>query len=406
MQKLFLGFVLLLLTALPAVAQDAVAEKSDSVQENIGADLHISLLTCGGYDEVWALYGHSALRVQSDQTGEDFAVNYGLFDFNQPNFIARFLFGKCDYLMGFVPFKIFMQEFTGKNAYVIQHEINLTPEEKVAVMKALYINSLPENAMYRYNFFYDNCATRPRDMILNNIPERIIYNNVIDSTQTFRQIIHANNGEKPWCRFGNDMLLGIGSDQQTTRDNQQFLPAYLMRDFKQAEFVDSMGNKRPVVLSETILLPDNTEYTKEFPLSPLGCSLIIFGLLMLLTAFEMAKKKRLWLVDAVVLTICGIVGLILFLMLFSEHPTVKCNLLILMFNPLLVFFSWRLIQELRGRKKSLLCRIYFGCLIIAFLSMGLSDFGIFIQYPPEGFLPIVLALMVRVSKALKLKKGK
>ncbi len=406
MQKLFLGFVLLLLMALPAVAQDAVAEKSDSVQENIGADLHISLLTCGGYDEVWALYGHSALRVQSDKTGEDFAVNYGLFDFNQPNFIGRFLFGKCDYLMGFVPFDLFMQEFTNKNAYVMQHEINLTPTEKLAVMKALYFNNLPENAMYRYNFFYDNCATRPRDIILNNIPERIIYNNVIDSTQTFRKIIHANNAEKPWCRFGNDMLLGIGSDQLTTRDNQQFLPANLMRDFKQAVFVDSMGNKRPVVLSETLLLSDRTKYTEEFPLSPLGCSLIIFGVLMLLTAFELVKKKRLWQVDAVVLTICGIVGMILFLMLFSEHPTVKCNLLILMFNPLLIFLAWRLIPELRGRKKPLLCRVYFCCLIVAFLTMGLSDFGIFVQYPPEGFLPLVLALMVRVSRMLKVKDGK
>ena len=406
MQKLFLGFVLLLLMALPAVAQDAVAEKSDSVQESIGADLHISLLTCGGYDEVWALYGHSALRVQSDKTGEDFAVNYGLFDFNQPNFIGRFMFGKCDYLMGFVPFNLFMQEFTSKNAYVIQHEINLTPTEKQAVMKALYFNSLPENAMYRYNFFYDNCATRPRDIILNNIPERIIYNNVIDSTQTFRKIIHANNAAKPWCRFGNDMLLGIGSDQLTTRDNQQFLPANLMRDLKQAVFVDSAGNQRPVVLSERMLLPNNTEYTKEFPLSPLACSVLIFAILSLLTAYEIVKKKVLWLLDAVVLTICGIVGMILFLMIFSEHPTVKLNLLILMFNPLLIFLAWRLIPELRGRKKPFLCRVYFGCLIVAFLTMGLSDLGIFVQYPPEGFLPLVLALMVRVSRMLKVKDGK
>lgn len=373
--------------------QDSTAAKFDNV--------HISLLTCGGYDEVWALYGHAAMRVEMPDTGEDVVANWGLFDFHQPNFIGRFVFGKCDYLMGIVPFKLFMEEFSSKGASVFQQKINLTPEEKIAVVRALYENSMPENCMYRYNFLYDNCATRPRDIIFNNVPERVIYNNVIDSTVTFRNIIHDNNEQKPWCRLGNDLLMGVNADNPTSREDQQFLPAFLERDFANAMFVDSAGHKRAVVLKSEWILKDNTTYEKEFPLSPAACGFILMIVIAAVTVFERIRKKNFWILDTVLMSVCGILGLILFLMVFSEHPTVSFNLLILTFNPLLLVCMWRIVKELRGKKKPVVCRVYFCLVLLAVLLTNKDVIPFALQNAPEGFFEVSIALLMRMVRMLK-----
>ncbi|MCF0208833.1 MAG: DUF4105 domain-containing protein [Bacteroidaceae bacterium] len=390
--------------AFSAKAQGSIAADADSATIAKMQNVKISLLTCGGYDEVWALYGHSALRIEMLETGEDYAVNYGLFDFNQPNFIGRFMFGKCDYLMGLVPFEAFLHEFSAKGAAVFQQEINLTLEEKASVLAALYENSLPENCQYRYNFFYDNCATRPRDIILNNIPDRIVYTNEIDQTKTFRQIIHENNEQKPWCRLGNDLLLGVNADEPTTRADQQFLPSNLERDFSAAQFVDSAGNKRPVVLSSKWILQGKAAYTQEFPLSPTACACIILALAVALTLIEYWQKKRFWIADTILLTLCGILGVVLFLMIFSEHPTVSLNCIIFAFNPLLLVFLWRIIKELRRKRLPVVCLVYmiFVTLAMSYTSKDILPIGP--QCAPEGFHIVCLALLVRLIRRLSLEK--
>lgn len=398
--------ILLLLTFLATTltinAQEQQVAETDSVAAKF-ANVKISLLTCGGYDEIWALYGHSALRVEMPDNGEDLVANWGLFDFQQPNFIGRFLFGKCDYLMGMVPFDQFLKEFTAKGATVFQQEINLTPEEKGSVLKALYQNSLPENCMYRYNFIYDNCATRPRDIIFNNIPEKVIYNNQIDSTITFRNIIHANNELKPWCRLGNDMVMGVNADQPTSRADQQFLPANMERDFANAMFVDSAGHKRAVVRSSEWILKGEPVYEKEFPLNPGACGCVLMIIIAAVTVFERLKKKNYWILDTVLLTICGIVGIILFLMIFSEHPTVSFNLLILTFNPLLLVLLWRTVKELKRKKLPVVCRTFF-CLVLLSVFLTNKDvipFGL--QNAPEGYFEVCIALLIRMMRTFDKK---
>ncbi len=393
--------ILLLLTflaiTLTSNAQEQQVAETDSAAAKF-ANVKISLLTCGAYDEVWALYGHSALRVEMPDTGEDIAVNWGLFDFHQPNFIARFLFGKCDYLMGMVPFDQFLVEFASKGSGVFQQEINLTPEEKGKVLQALYINSLPENCMYRYNFIYDNCATRPRDIIFNNIPEKVVYNNQIDSTVTFRDIIHANNELKPWCRFGNDMVMGMKADMPTSRSEQQFLPANMERDFANAMFVDSAGHKRAVVLSSEWVLKGDPVYEKEFPLTPGACGCILMIIIAAATVYERLRKKNFWILDTVLLTVCGIVGIILFFMIFSEHPTVSINLLILTFNPLLLVLLWRIIKELRKRKSPIVCKTYFFLVLISVLLINKDVIPFGLQNAPEGYFEVSIALLIRMMR--------
>ena len=154
MDKRFL-YLLLILFFQPAAAQ---------VQLNDSA--RITLLTASPwYEAVYAYFGHTAIRVQDDSTGVDAVFNYGYFDSSQPNFMYHFIRGETDYVLGVITYEQFMAEYGYKGQEVVEQELNLLVDEKRNLYEALMINSLPENRGYRYNYFYDNCATRPRDMV-------------------------------------------------------------------------------------------------------------------------------------------------------------------------------------------------------------------------------------------------
>ena len=147
------------------------AQAQDSPQDSI----EISLLTCGPGNEVYSLYGHTALRWHDMRTGDDFAFNYGVFNFKKSFFVLRFLFGLTDYELGVLPYDIFCQEYHRMGRWVVEQVIDLTPEEKTRLTNALWNNAKPENKTYRYNYFYDNCTTRARDMIELCISGKIEY---------------------------------------------------------------------------------------------------------------------------------------------------------------------------------------------------------------------------------------
>ena len=209
------------IAALSCHAQSDADSRLDSTE--------ISLLTCSPHQEVYSLYGHTAIRVRNAVTGEDLVVNYGVFDFAQPHFVTRFVFGLTDYSMGIMPFSLFYQEYRYYNSSVTQQTLNLTRAEKQNILKALADNA--QSPTYRYNYFHDNCTTRARDMLTQHLDGEVHYQGAADSSATFRSMIHDFNEQHPWARFGNDMLLGFGADRRTTRSETQFLPTNLMDDF-------------------------------------------------------------------------------------------------------------------------------------------------------------------------------
>ena len=196
-KRLFVGIFSLI------VSQLGFAQQSDSIE--------VSLLTCAPGNEVYSLYGHTALRYHDLRTGEDFAFNYGVFNFNRPFFSLRFLFGLTDYELGVYPFQLFAQEYGRRGSQVTEQVINLTTEEKKALHKALIDNYRPENREYRYNFLYDNCTTRARDMLERNISGRLKYVNS-DNRQTYREMVHQYNSKYPWAAFGVDLALGAAAE--------------------------------------------------------------------------------------------------------------------------------------------------------------------------------------------------
>lgn len=182
---IFVAAFLLLFVPAKGFAQGGV--EPDSV--------HIYLLTCSPHQEVYSLYGHSAMRVENRQTGEDIAVNYGMFNFDKPFFVLRFVFGLTDYEMGVCPFEAFKREYMYHGSSVVQQELNLTASEKLRVLAALNKNWLPENRVYRYNYFYDNCTTRVRDIVESCVDGKVVYGGEVPKGATFRTMIHDMNDD-------------------------------------------------------------------------------------------------------------------------------------------------------------------------------------------------------------------
>ena len=145
----------------------AIASDNDSIR--------LSLLTCAPGEEIYSLFGHTAIRYEDPANGIDAVFNYGLFSFNTPNFILRFSLGETDYQLGATDYARFAAEYAFDGRSVWQQTLNLSKEEKAELIRLLQENYLPENRVYRYNFFYDNCATRPRDKIEESIDGKVIY---------------------------------------------------------------------------------------------------------------------------------------------------------------------------------------------------------------------------------------
>lgn len=352
--------------------------------------IQISLLTCSPHNEVYSLYGHTAIRVKDMSKGYDIAVNYGVFSFKEPNFVLRFVLGHTDYEMGLQMFQDFCQEYTYYGATVTEQKLNLTPNEKAAIYCALRVNAKPENLKYRYNFLYNNCTTKARDIIVNNLQGDVVYRNKIDRSVTFRDIIHSCNGEHLWARFGNDLLMGVKADQGTSREDQQFLPANLMRDFSMA-MVKRNGKLTPLVgKTETVvngMEPEND--TAQWLPTPSACAWIMLAVILCISATEIYTKKKLWGFDAIVAFIAGIAGIILTVMIFSQHPTVRLNLQILMLNPFALYMLYYLIRYRKDAGKQKM--MWEGVAIVLTLAILCS----FIQNYAEGMTTLALSLLLR-----------
>lgn len=388
-KKLNIFLYRLLLTFILLDISKIAIGNTTNYAETPADSIRVSLLTCSPHDEIYSLYGHTAIRYEDKASKTDIVVNYGMFSFKKPFFIARFVLGLTDYEMGIQDFNDFCYEYQYFGSQVTQQEINLTPEEKGQLLKALQDN-YANARVYRYNYFYNNCTTKARDIILKSINGKIEYKNAIDKSVSFRDLIHGCNANYSWASFGNDLLLGFKADMQTTREEQQFLPDNLMRDFGQAKIVSADGSARPLVKNTEIIVKGNdyaiagkTKVTPQF---------VFITLLLLIAAIVVAefktKKRFLW-VDISLLLASGLAGLILFVMLFSEHPTTSTNLQIFILCPLNLYWAIYIIKNKRNERKLRKAWTFLSIM----LCIGLS--GRLIQVYAEGMPLLALSLLLK-----------
>lgn len=378
---------LILVSSAPVAAQEDIPPM-DSVE--------FSLLTCQPHDEVYSLYGHTAIRYHELRPGGlDWAFNYGVFDFKKPHFVARFVFGLTDYELGAYPYKYFVKEYRRFGSMVTEQVLNLTDEEKMALHDALAINLRPENKIYRYNYFYNNCTTKARDIIESCINGKVEYAGREDYTPSYRDMVHSMTRNNPWSRFGNDLLLGIKADWKTDLRQQEFLPGNLLYDFDHAQ-IYSNGSYRPLIKERRIAVPAGVQIIESgFPLTPLACAAILLAVGIVIFFFEWRKKRVFVLWDVLLMMTTGTIGIVLTLMLFSQHPTVSLNLQIILCNPLPWLFLWPVI---RGRET-------FYWKITAILAV-LFLIGSFFQCYAEGIHVLALCLLIQCYANMKIKAQK
>lgn len=353
--------------------------------------VEISLLTCQPHDEIYSLYGHTAIRYHDLRKGGlDIAFNYGVFDYRKPLFALRFVFGLTDYELGAYPFRLFLEEYRRFGSMVTEQVLNLTAEEKMALQQALAVNMQNENRIYRYNYFYSNCTTKARDIIEQSIQGKVSYEKREGYSPSHREMIHEMTQNNPWSAFGNDLLLGILADQPTDQRQQEFLPYHLMYNFDHASIYQD-GKFRPLVKERRQPLPAGVQLVKSgFPLSPLACGIILVALSLGLFFLQVRNKCIYHWWDTLLMVTVGTFGIILFLMLFSQHPTVSLNLQILLLNPLPWFFLWKVVRRHPTRYWSIT-----AILCVLFL------IGWLFQHYAEGIWSLALCLLLQCYLHLK-----
>lgn len=379
------GLLYIVLTFILSVVNATVGAQSMTNPDRI----QISLLTCSPGKEVWAQYGHTAIRYYDKESGEDLAINYGIFSLDQTYFIPRFVLGMTDYRMGVQPMDMFLAQYSYEGRGVVEQVLNLSAEDKEVIYKALQENMKPENVVYRYNYFFDNCTTRARDMLVNHLHGKVVYPPA-EEDATFRSMIHKWNDKYEWSQFGEDLLLGVNADRKTTKSEQQFLPENLRSDFDKARY-----NGKPLVKETNILLDAETEVAEPaFPLSPLSVALIFAVISLVMMLFSYRRQQVYWAWDLALMLTSGLMGIIFFVMIFSQHPCVSLNFILLFFNPLPLFFLYSTIKK----KKVIWWKIW-GVLII----LGL--FGSLFQEIPLPILIVASFLLLHCIVHLRINKA-
>jgi len=367
------------------VDQDSIISKIDPMDS-----IEVSLITCSPHEEIYSLYGHSALRWhdlhnEGPTAGQDLVFNWGLFDFKKPYFVLRFVFGLTDYELGVIPFERFVPYYKRWGCSITEQVISLTNEEKHSLKKALADNLRQENKVYRYNFFYDNCSTRPRDIIERNVNGKIEWPDREDYTPSFRDMVRECNRNHDWSRFGNDILLGLKADFKTTRTEQEFLPLNLMQDMALAQIYVN-GEYRPLVKEQRNIAPPGVQIIEpDWILSPTETAIILVLIALCILFVEWKQKKRFVWWDVTLMLVQSAIGIVLTVMIFSQHPTTSLNLNILLFNPLPIFFIPSVIKHRNTWWKLLV-------VLLILYTIG----GIWQSYP-EGLWGLALCLLSRIT---------
>ena len=323
-----------------------------SVQSQSTDSIRFSLLTCAPGTEIYSLFGHTAIRYENYTRRIDVVFNYGMFSFNTPNFIFRFVAGETDYQLGITPYSYFEAEYAMRGSSVYQQVLNLTQSEKERLLTILENNYLPENRIYRYNYFYDNCTTRARDKIEECIEGKVVYPDSL-SGKSYRSIVHEFTAGSPWDELGIDLCLGAEADKEINKRQQMFSPFYMKYYASNAYIVDAGGTRRPLILDETKIVDVEPEEVQPgFILSPLMCGALFLALCVVMAWGQWKTQRIWWGWDIVLYGLQGLAGCIIaFLFFFSVHPTVGSNWLLILFNPIPLLYLPFMVYKAVKRKK-------------------------------------------------------
>lgn len=361
-----------------------------SQQYQLSSNAEVSVLTIGPGSSLNDAFGHNAFRIKDNSLGIDAVYGYGQYDFDAPNFYLKFTQGKLEYLISRHNFADIYYYYTKYNRTIDEQILNFTPEEKQKLFSLLETNYKPENRRYIYDFFFDNCATRIRDVAAKATTRHIDYNLPEDfKHKTFRSLIHDHVGLNTWGSFGIDIALGSVIDVEATTAEHMFLPKYINTFFADATLDDT--NKLVKAASNIYEKKETQSSYFDFLFSPLLIiGLISFGILFMTYKNYKNNKRTKWL-DSVIFGITGVIGIVLLLLWFAtDHSATAYNFNLLWAFPLNIII---VVQLLKPNIKNWVKR-YIKLLIIM-LALLTFHWVSGIQVFSIGLIPLLIALLIR-----------
>ena len=297
--------------------------------------------------DIYELEGHSAILINIEGRGLD-AYNFGVFDFDSPNFVYRFVKGETDYMAVVQPGVPFLEHYIRHGRRIVAHQLNLDPEQKKRLADMLNEKIRPENRVYRYNYVKDNCATRPLDAVEAALGDSITLAPAPSEAQssspvTFRNIMRRYHRNYPWYQFGIDLALGSGIDYPLQRREMAFAPAEL-----DVMLPAALAGGKPLVEKSIVINDTAPDAAVEGPtpwyLTPLTVCWVFFAFTLALTVRDMRRRKVSRWFDAIYFGLLGLTGCLLsFLIFVSVHEATSPNWLYPWLNPLCLIptiFIW------------------------------------------------------------------
>ncbi len=361
----------------------------NSQQIQLSEFAEISVLTIGPGKTLNDAFGHSAFRIKDPMFKLDIVYNYGVYDFSAPNFYLKFAQGKLDYLIGLDTFNQFLRNYRYQDRTITEQKLNLTKPQKQELFNYLSTNHLPENRKYKYDFFYDNCATKIRDVINTSTLSSVQYNTP-DGLQesTFRDLIYEHVNKNSWSSFGIDLALGSVVDKTTTSNEYMFLPKYIQVFFENA----TVNTTQPLVSSTKVLYTKKGKKNQSsFFISPLFIMGIISLIIILFTAKDFKSSKRTKWIDACIFVITGLIGIMLLLLWFAtDHSATAQNYNLLWAFPLNLILIIAIAK--RSTKK---WQIGFLKFLVIMLCLMTFHWIFGVQVFAIALIPLIIALFIR-----------
>lgn len=305
-------------------------------QIQLSNEAQIHVLTCGPYQgEVYSAFGHSAIRVYDPAQGVDLLYNYGIFDFDQPNFYLNFARGYLNYKLGVTTYDRFRNYYVYYNRFINEQVLNLDSVQKQKYFDFLQWNAKPENQFYYYDYFYDNCATRVRDGLITTFRDDIQFDgSYVTTDYTIRDLTDLYLDQQPWGDLGIDLGLGLPMDKKATPSMYMFLPDYIEQAFNHAT-IKQDGKEVPLVKQTIQTYKSKPEPHQGSLITPWMVFWIIFTIMAIVTFFGFKKGKHSKLIDVVLFSIIGLLGWLLFLLwVATDHGAAARNMNLLWAIPL------------------------------------------------------------------------
>ncbi|TYA56672.1 lipoprotein N-acyltransferase Lnb domain-containing protein [Formosa maritima] len=362
---------------------------SYSQSKRLSDTAEISVLTIAPGTSLNDAFGHSAYRIKDKRYGVDLVYNYGIYDFNTPNFYTKFAQGKLNYLIGRNYFEDFYNSYVYQNRTIKEQTLHLSQTEKQQMFDYLESNYKPENRAYLYDFFYDNCATKIKEVLVKNVDSPIVFNNPEDfKPQTFRTLIQNQLDANSWGSVGIDIALGSVIDQPATPEEYMFLPKYIHAFFNEA----NLNNGDSLVINDQVIFKQREiKYSKQILFSPFTIFSVLGILIIGITYFDYKNQRRTKLLDILLFSITGGIGILILLLWFAtDHEATAQNYNLLWAFALNLFVIKQVINKSPKQWfiKYLKFLIIMLCLLCFHWLVGIQVFAI-------ALLPLFIALAVR-----------